>query len=184
MEKVDQNTFTGIYNTYYKKSFYFAKSYVHEDPIAEDIASEALIKLWELLKTKPVDNVGYLLLTILKNKALDHLKHEEIKRSVLQNMEDWGHVELSIRLSSLEECDPNEIFSNEVERIVHETLQQLSPQTRQIFVKSRFKGLSNNEIADEMHLSAKSVEYHITKALKAMKVALKDYLPVFLFLLS
>ena len=63
--------------------FFFAKSYVHNDLAAEDIASEALIKLWEKLKAESVEEkyILPLLLTILKNKALDYLKHEEVKRS-------------------------------------------------------------------------------------------------------
>ena len=47
MSKMPGNSFNDIYTSYYKKSFFFAKSYVHNDLAAEDIASEALIKLWE-----------------------------------------------------------------------------------------------------------------------------------------
>lgn len=47
---------------------------------------------------------------------------------------------------------------------------------------SRFGGHSVKEIAEATGLSVKGVEYHITKALKALRVALKDYLPLFYFL--
>ena len=71
MSEVPGNSFNDIYTSYYKKSFFFAKSYVHNDLAAEDIASEALIKLWEKLKAEPVEAkyILPLLLTILKNKA-------------------------------------------------------------------------------------------------------------------
>ena len=75
------SSFNEIYTSYYKKSFFFAKSYVHDDLAAEDIASDSLIKLWEKLKTEKIDYIEPLLLTILKNKALDYLKHEEVKRT-------------------------------------------------------------------------------------------------------
>ena len=55
MSKMPGNSFNDIYTSYYKKSFFFAKSYVHNDLAAEDIASEALIKLWEKLKAEPVE---------------------------------------------------------------------------------------------------------------------------------
>ena len=115
------NSFNEIYTSYYKKSFFFAKSYVHDDLAAEDIASEALIKLWEKLKAEPVEEkyILPLLLTILKNKALDYLKHEEVKRSAFEVMADWQQQELSIRMSALEACNPDEIFSEEVEKIIH-----------------------------------------------------------------
>jgi len=176
-----KNSFNDIYASYYKKSFLFAKSYVHDDLAAEDIASESLIKLWERMKTEEIGYVEYLLLAILKNKALDYLKHEEVKRAALESMADWQNQELSMRISALEACNPDEIFSKEVERIVHDTLNLLSDQTRQAFVLSRFDNKSNKEIAEQMGLSVKGVEYHISKALKVLRVALKDYLPLFYF---
>ena len=164
-----------------KKSFFFAKSYVHDDLAAEDIASESLIRLWEKLKIEAIDYVEPLLLTILKNKALDYLKHEEVKRTAFESMTDWHHFELSTRISTLEACNPNEIFSEEVESIVRETLDLLPEQTRRIFLLSRFGNKSNKEIAEEMKISIKGVEYHISKALKVLRVSLKDYLPLFYF---
>ena len=181
MSNVIVNSFNEIYTSYYKKSFFFAKSYVHDDLAAEDIASESLIKLWEKLKTEKIDYIEPLLLTILKNKALEYLKHEEVKRTAFESMADWHQQELSIRISTLESCDPNEIFSDEVESIIRETLKLLPEQTRQIFLLSRFENKSNKEIAEQMGISIKGVEYHISKALKALRITLKDYLPLFYF---
>lgn len=181
MSNVTLNSFNEIYNSYYKKSFFFAKSYVHDDLAAEDIASESLIRLWEKLKTEEIDYIEPLLLTILKNKALDYLKHEEVKRAAFESMVDWHQQELSIRISTLESCDPNEIFSDEVENIIQDTLKSLSEQTRLAFLLSRFENKSNKEIAEQMGISVKGVEYHISKALKALRITLKDYLPLFYF---
>lgn len=181
MSNVIVNSFNEIYTSYYKKSFFFAKSYVHDDLAAEDIASESLIKLWEKLKTEKIDYIEPLLLTILKNKALDYLKHEEVKRTAFESMVDWHQQELSIRISTLESCDPNEIFSDEVESIIRETLKLLPEQTRRIFLLSRFENKSNKEVAEQMGISIKGVEYHISKALKALRITLKDYLPLFYF---
>ena len=58
----------------------------------------------------------------------------------------------------------------------------MPPQTREVFMMSRFQNKSNKEIAESMNISVKSVEYHITKTLKVLRVALKDYLPIFFFL--
>ena len=181
MSKIPGNSFNDIYTSYYKKSFFFAKSYVHNDLAAEDIASESLIKLWEKLKTEKIDYIEPLLLTILKNKALDYLKHEEVKRTAFKSMVDWHQQELSIRISTLESCDPNEIFSDEVESIIRETLKLIPEQTQRIFLLSRFENKSNKEIAELMGISVKGVEYHISKALKALRITLKDYLPLFYF---
>jgi RNA polymerase sigma-70 factor, ECF subfamily len=178
LDKYNINTFTNIYKQYYKKAFFFVKSYVHDDSVAEDITSDSLIKLWEKLKTKDIDYVEPLLLSILKNSSLDYLKHEEVKRVAFKSITDWHYHELSIRIASLEACNPDEIFSSEIESIIHDTLASLPKQTRRAFILSRFKDKSNKEISGIMHISVKGVEYHISKSLKVMRIALKDYLPL------
>ncbi len=64
------NTFNNIYTQYYKRSFLFVKSYIYNDIAAEDIASEALIKLWQWMQNNPTEIIEPMLLRILKNKSL------------------------------------------------------------------------------------------------------------------
>lgn len=181
--RVEEQNFNFIYNRYYKKSYLFVKSYVHSDFAAEDIVVESLITLWKTLSNEE-DNErdpAPLLFTILRNKAYNYLKHEATKRSAIKDMQSLRDYELSVRISSLEACDPNDIFMEDIKKIVDATMDKLPKQTRSIFYQSRNEGKTNAEIALEMNLSEKSVEYHITKALKALRLALKDYLPLFLF---
>ncbi len=56
-------SFSFIYTSYYKKAFSFAKSYVHDEAVAEDIASEALIALWEKTEITSVEEIAPLLFT-------------------------------------------------------------------------------------------------------------------------
>lgn len=183
MNNAVRPSFDEIYTSYYKQSVFFVKSYIHDDLAAEDIVTESLIKLWERLKEENIDYIGPLLLTILKNKALDYLKHEEVRRAAFESISDWRKQELSIRISTLELCDPNELFSNEIEDIIQKTLDSLLEQTRQIFLLSRFEKKSHTEIADHFGITTKGVEYHISKALKALRLTLKDYLPLFIIFL-
>lgn len=75
-------------------------------------------------------------------------------------------------------------YSHEIQTIIHNTLQSLPEQTRRIFEMSRFENKTVKEIAEETNITAKGVEYHITKALKVLRINLKDYLPLFYFLFS
>lgn len=120
----------------------------------------------------------------MKNKALNYLRHKAIHDAAIENLEEIKNRELSIRISTLEACDPKEIFSDEVNRIIHKTLKNLPEQTHRIFEMSRFENKTVKEIADETNLTIKGVEYHITKAFKALRINLKDYLPLFYFLFS
>ena len=183
MSQTDIHSFNALYTRYYRKAFLFTKSFVHDESVAEDIVSESLIKLWENLKEENTDHADALLLTILKNKSLDHLKHEAIKAEAIHSMSNLNQRELEIRISTLQACDPEEIFSEEVKKIIADPLATLPEQTRRIFVMSRFQNKSNKEIAEELGITVKGVEYHITKALKPLRISLKDYLPILCFLL-
>lgn len=176
--------FNSIYERNYRRSFLFAKSYVHDDMAAEDIVAESLVKYWKLFTSQETEVSEALLLTILKNKALDYLRHKAIHESAIENIMELNLRELNIRISTLEACDPQEIFSHEIQIIIHDTLKTLPEQTRRIFEMSRFENKTAKEIAEETHMTVKGVEYHITKALKVLRINLKDYLPLFYFLFS
>ncbi|WP_085536840.1 RNA polymerase sigma-70 factor [Massilibacteroides vaginae] len=168
-------SFESLYKQYYKRAFFFTKSYVHDEFAAEDIVSESLIKTWEQLRREHIRSAEALLLTILKNKSLDYLKHEAIRENAHYEIKNSYEEELELRISMLEACDPQEIFTAEIQQIVQHTLRQFSAQTRLIFEQSRFGNKSNKEIALELGLSIKSIEYHISKVLKALLTNLKDY---------
>ncbi|MDD2438007.1 MAG: RNA polymerase sigma-70 factor [Massilibacteroides sp.] len=179
------HSFNALYLKYYKKALLFTKSFVHDEFIAEDIISESLIKCWENLKgIEDPDHIDALVLTILKNKSLDYLKHETIKHETINQLMDQEKRELELRIYSLQACDPNEVFSNEIKQIIAKTLAELPTKTRQVFIMSRFQNKSNKLIANELNTTIKGVEYHITKALKYLRVSLKDYLPILQLFLS
>lgn len=182
MNKHSSNTFNSFYQQHYRKCFLFAKSYVHDDWVAEDVASEGLIKLWEMMKLKEIEYPLALLFSILKNKSLDYLKHETTRQEILSTLTQDGQRELTIRISTLEACDPDQMFSIEIQEIIDATLNALPEQTKKIFMMSRFENLSRQEIADALGMTKKGVEYHIAQALKSLRLSLKDYLPFFYFL--
>lgn len=168
--------FNHIYTKYYEKAFRFAQIYVRNDLVAEDIVTESLIKLWETMKKEEVKKPSALLITIIKNKSLDHLRKRVREDEVFNNMKEWQQRELSIRISTLEASNPNQIFSDEIEAIVSRTLETMHPQTQKVFKLSRLEQKSGKEIAEELGISVKGVDYHIAKAIKALRISLKDYL--------
>ena len=150
---------------------------------AEDIYMEAIIQYWEKRKELPADtNIPGYILTTVKNKSLNYLRHQAIRTDVEDQLYDHRQRELNFRISSLESCDPSALFTVEVKEIIRKTLNELPEQTRAIFFKSRYESKTNREIAAELEVSIKTVEFHISKALKLFRSRLKDYLPALLIL--
>ncbi len=167
----------------YKERFIrFAQTYVRDTAIAEDYVIDALMYYWENRhRLGNDDNIPAYVLTIVKHKCLNYLqqkRHQEEVRDTLLSHAQW---ELSTRISTLEACEPYEIFTAEAEAIVGQTLEKLPERTRQIFLMSRMQNMPQKEIAQRLGITVKGVEFHIAKALKELRVELKDYLPLFLF---
>ncbi len=184
MEKDKLKAFNEIYSTYYRKCFLFAKSYVHNTEVADDFASEAMVKLWENFNdTDDVLNIQAFLLTVVKNLSLNYLRHEHMKMEAHDSILNTTQREIDLRISTLESCNPDLLFSEEIRSLFEKTMMSLPEQTRQIFVMSRHDDKSNKEIAFHFGITVKGVDYHIAKALKLLRFNLKDYLPTLLFLL-
>lgn len=69
----------------------------------------------------------------------------------------------------------------ELEQLIGQALSELPEKTRIIYKMSRDQEMTYEEIAQEIDLSVKSVEYHMTKALAHMRHKLKDYLILLCF---
>ncbi|MDD3728222.1 MAG: RNA polymerase sigma-70 factor [Dysgonamonadaceae bacterium] len=182
MNYSDSIKFSELYDKFFQKSYLFVKSYVHNNQAAEDIASDSIIKLWETIEKEEIKNVNAFLLTTLKNHALDYLRKESVRNKVHDIVLHNQTRELNFRISTLEECDPSLLYSEEIQNIIDASLSTLSARTREVFEMSRYEHLSNKEIADKLKLSVKSIEYHITKVLTLLRNNLKDYLPATLIL--
>lgn len=173
--------FNSIYTTYYRRAFLFTLSYVHNDLVAEDIVSEAIIYLWELSKKQEIPSIEAVLITYIRSKSLNYLKHLQVQENVYQNLTDKGQRELEIRISTLEACDPKEVMSEELRSKVKTLLAGMTEKTRIAFISDRLDGKSHKEIAEELGISVKGVEYHISKAVKLLRDNLKEYAPFLIF---
>jgi RNA polymerase sigma-70 factor (ECF subfamily) len=62
-----------------------------------------------------------------------------------------------------------------INRQLHKAISELPPVCQQVFRLSRFSDLSNKEIAEELNISVKAVEKHITHALKTLRKSLNPF---------
>ena len=138
---------------------------------------ESMISLWENRERwEEGSNLKALMLTIIKNKALNLLEHKQIRLRAEEDINSHSQRELDLRISTLKACEPEQIFDTEIQHIVHKALQQMPHQSRTIFMLSRYQNLPNKQIAEQLNISLKTVEAHITKALRILRLELKDYL--------
>ena len=173
----ENRTFSQLFTNYYSKFVRFANSYVRDLPTAEDITSDAIIYYWENRSRLPADtNVPAYILTTIKNKCLNHLEHIRVKENALSELHTNAQWDMDMRITTLTALEPTELYTKEIQEIVNRTIQKLPEKTQMIFRKSRFEQQSNREIAASCDMSIKTVEAHITAALKLLHKELDDYL--------
>lgn len=181
-QQTEYSSFSKLFDQLKEPFILFANSYVRNMAAAEDIYMEAMTQYWEKRKDLPTDtNIPGYILTSIKNKSLNYLRDISIRIDANDKLYEHHLRELNFRISSLESCVPSDLFTSEVKKIIRKTLNELPEQTRIIFFKSRYENMTNREIADELGISIKTVEFHISKALKLFRHRLKDYLPLLIF---
>lgn len=146
--------------------------------MAEDIATEAMMTLWNRIqKGEHIEMQLSFLFGVVRNKVMHYLRHLYVKKehegSVTQETTD----EIRLRIDSLQACDPETLFSKEVMSLLDRGLSEVGDSGRKVFCLSRYNGLSNKEISQQLGIAEKTVEFHMTKVLKHLRVVLKDYLP-------
>ena len=177
--------FNNLFTDYQVRFVHFAGTYVGDGMVAEDIVVESLMYYWENRKKLDAHtNIPAYILTVIKHKCLDYLRRLRTQEDFVEYLQSNEMRKLNLRIATLEVCNPERIFSEELQSLVEKTLATLPEQTRDIFIRSRYNNQSHKEIADELRISTKTVEFHITKALKIFRITLKDYLPLFMLFLK
>lgn len=180
----DIRNFNLLFNEYHERFIRFAIGYVKDRQTAEDFVSEAFTAFWENRRQlSPDTNPPAYIMTIIKNKCLNHLQHQQMQQRVASALRDHSEWVFQTKISTLEACDPDFLFSEEIQQIIDATLNQLPKKTRQIFLLSRNHKLTYKEIAEKTNLSQKTIEFHISKALYQFRLSLKDFIGTLLLFL-
>ena len=164
----EQIQFEQVYNKYSGRIFTFAMVISKGDTyLSEEILQIAFTKLWEHWgELKSQDKVLANLFTTAKNVFVNYCDHEMVKRvyaDYLQSHEDEADYHL--------EEEQNALF---LESYLKELIAQMPARRQQVFILSRFQHKTNKEIAQLLNISEKTVEVHITLALKQLRERLDD----------
>lgn len=177
--------FEEIYVSYFSRMKSFAQEYVLSEEEAENIVQDVFTELWEKkeLLTYNINLVAFLF-TSIKNRCIDHLRHNIVVKEVVNQMQEEYQITLRVKLASLELFDQSLLSEQDIEEILFEVINSLPEKCREIFIKSKIEGKKQKDIAVEMNISLKTVENQMNIAYKKLKSELKDYLPLLLFLLN
>ena len=170
----NERAFDAVYKHYYGRLYAFASQYVTTED-CEEIVQDVMMWLWENRQTIANEStLKSLLFTIVKNKCLNSISHQHIKQRV--------HEKLYQKFIEQFE-DPDFYIPGELMEKLDHAIKSLPEDYRRSFEMNRFDDLTYKEIAEKLDVSEKTIAYRITKALKILRIELKDYLPFLLWIL-
>ncbi|MEY4538252.1 MAG: hypothetical protein RLZZ306_9 [Bacteroidota bacterium] len=159
------HAFDEIYERYWKKLLKMAIFKTNDTQIAEEIVQELFTSLWEKRKISNIVNLENYLFVSLKYLIINYLRLKIKER----NSVDSEGLEIGDNLHETMTAEALQIA-------IKDAVSLLPDKTQIVFHLSRFEEKSHKEISSELDISEKSVEYHITQALKFLRLQLRDYL--------
>lgn len=172
--------FKTLFKDYYKPLCHLSMHYLEDIDESKGVVQDAFIKLWEIRNDlNPDSNIKNFLFTLVKNSCLNILKRKQI---LLKHHEKIKWLEMHYQYESLNRMGDEYLEFNELKIKIESAIRHLPESCRKVFEMSRFEELKNREIAEKLDVSQKTVEAHLTKALKILRNELKDYLTVIAFM--
>src|SRR5674476_30769 len=165
--------FNTLYKEYSGRLYRFALGYLKSEEEAEELVQEVFTKIWEKRSDlKKELSFKSFLFTIAFNIIRKHFRTKAY-------LSEYFKTRIS---DDIDMKTSQKITYDSLYQYITELVNQLPERRKEIFIKSRFEGLSINEIAEKLKISHKTVENQLTDALKFIRTNLnRENIPVILF---
>lgn len=176
IQQKDITAFERYYKVHYKSFFLMACKYLKDSTQAEEIVNDVFLKIWEDGSTIKIETSlkSYIYKAVI-NRCINVL-HKN-KRESAHHVDDLATIpDQGYEMRQIEE--------NELAVKLYAAIDQLPDQCRKVFEMSRFEELKQQDIADKLGISIKTVKNHITIALKQLSKAMLNYLWLFLLIVK
>lgn len=170
--KENNVVFEKLYNELMPRLFFFVNQYLQDYDLAKETVQDCFLELWDKFENlNKEENLNAWLYTVAKNKSLKILSKKSSEKKYINQEEALA---TNFNMYSLSEFDTEKIDPEYITYRLKKALQKLSKPVQKVFIKRRFEGKTNKEVAEELKITIKTVEAHITKALKHLREELKD----------
>ncbi len=171
----DEAAFERTFRQYYDRLCNYANSLLKEEDEAEEVVQTVFLTIWEKRAELEITlSLKSYLYRAVHNHCLNRFKHASVREA----HRDYTMHFIPQSYESVTEV----IHASELEQRIEAAVCGLPEQCQIAFRMSRFDELKHQEIADQLGISIKTVENQIGKALKILRSALADYLPVMLLI--
>jgi len=172
----DTKVFETLFKQWYEPLCRYAYNMLHNQDEAEEIAQKTFCKLWDQREKMEIHtSIKSYLYRMVHNACLNKIKQWQIQSE--------HHEVIAYSSASMINHVEQTVVHKELSQQIEFAIAALPERCREVFLLSRMQHLSYIQIAQKMQISPNTVETQIVKALKILRIRLKDYLLIGLFLL-
>lgn len=165
----DQASLEQIYRQYWSKLYIYAFNVLREREICEDIVQEIFIDLWAKRNKVKIYDLNSYLYQAVKYQIFNHFRKSKYKKQLLMK---FNLINSEYKIDELYE-------KKELKAHINKAISRLPKQRRIIFQMSRYEGLSNKEISENLNISLQTVKNQISESLKSIRKSLKSFYLLF-----
>ena len=166
----DSVAFESVFLRYFGELVSFARSYVQSRDVAEDVVQDVFVRLWERRTTVQLrSGLAQYLYGAVRHKALDTLKHDRIaaRWEAQESQALQRHAAANEGVSRVE--------TDELAAIVLRVMATLPARCQEVFRLSRYKRLTQRDIAETLGITVNTVNVHLGRALRAIDIAVQEW---------
>nr|WP_121273260.1 RNA polymerase sigma-70 factor [Pedobacter schmidteae] len=158
----DGTAFTTIFARFRNLLFSFAYRRLNDKELAKDLIHDAFSDIWEKRATVNVPgNLESFLVTVIKNRILDHYKHQKVSQRYIDNFNAY--------IKAQEDSTDHLVRHNDLNSLIEQEIAALPEKMRVVFELSRKQHLNRKEISEELHVPEESVKTNLRRAMKILK---------------
>ncbi|GAB3571856.1 sigma-70 family RNA polymerase sigma factor [Spirosoma luteolum] len=162
----NHDAFAAIYDRYWSALYRLAYQKVRSREGAEELVQELFVSLWANRHRTTIQQLRPYLFSALRFSVIDSIESQRVQERFISYYESF--------LLQTSEPPADTLGLRDLTNAIEETLRPLPEKSQLVFRLSRFEQLSIPEIADRLGLSEKAIEYHLARALKAVRAQLRD----------
>jgi RNA polymerase sigma-70 factor, ECF subfamily len=164
----DESALKVLFDLHFQRLYRYALRIVNDNYAAEEIAQDAFMNLWKRREVLEISqSIDAYLTSSVRNGSINHMKKKYV---ILETGSDES-------ITSILHSDQTDktVMVEELEGLIKLALDKLPQKAALIFSLSRHSEMTNSEIALHLNISQKTVEYHMTNALKFLRIFLSNH---------
>ncbi|MDB5014676.1 MAG: polymerase, sigma-24 subunit, subfamily [Daejeonella sp.] len=167
LKKDQADAFEEIFNRHWTKLYSTAYKRIRNKEIAEEIVQDLFTYIWFKRNVLEIEgSISAYFSTAIRHRIINHIHKETVRANHKES--------LMLVSNNLDTSTEDKIFMNDLSRNIQKEINHLPEKCRSVFELSRQQHKTNREIAEFLGISEKTVENHLTKAIRRLRVGLAD----------